>query len=954
MQEYNHSKIEKKWQERWVGLNVYEPNLEQPKKPFYNLMMFPYPSGEGLHVGHAFAFSGADIFGRMKRMQGHDVFQPIGYDSFGIHSENYAIKVNEHPRELTAKTTKHYEEQLKSLGIAYAWREKLFTSDPKYYQWTQWIFIKLFKAGLAYRRVAAVNWCPQCLTVFADEQVVSGECERCGTVVIKKELEQWFFKITDYAERLLNDLEKIDWTEKIKIAQKNWIGRSEGALLKFPISNSQFSIDVFTTRPDTLYGATYVVLAPEHELVTKLRDKITNVADVDSYVKTAVAKREDERMAEEKEKTGVEIQGVRAVNPATKKEIPIWVADYVLSGYGTGAIMAVPAHDERDFEFAKKFGLSVIQVITPARDTVSGVGVIIESSTGKLLLQERDQETARYPGMIAPFGGAIEEGETSVASAIRELQEEIGYSAHEKDLDSLGFFESRFERGKWVEMFYVRDVFLEKLNLQEGKKIIEINIEEAIQNKRVTDFTKEILQLFLKTRGMAFVGNGVIMNSGEFDGMASEKAKWQITKKVGGEKKTQYRLRDWLISRQRYWGPPIPLIFCEHCAETVKSEKRKAKSKGELENPGWIPEREDRLPVLLPYVKDFRPTGTDKSPLANFPEFYTVQCPECGSVARRETDVSDTFLDSAWYYLRYLDPKNDKEPFEKRRTRTWLPVHMYIGGAEHAVLHLLYIRFISMALHDLDVIDFAKNVGGEPITRFRAHGLLVKDGAKMSKSRGNVINPDEYVRVYGADAFRMYLMFLGPYEQGGDFRDTGIRGITRFLSRVWEMGHGIQNRSLPSDIVSKMLHKTIKKVTEDIESLQYNTAISALMILLSEFEKNPEAYDRKSYVVFLKLLAPFAPHMTEELYEFLEGRGSIHTSEWPTYIQEAIHDETIELVIQINGKMRDVVLAPAKISEADALALTLAQEKIKPYLAGKDPAKVIFVTGRLINLIIEG
>ena len=662
MERYNPRKIEAKWQEKWLEEKIYKPDLRRAKKPFYNLMMFPYPSAEGLHVGNMYAFTGADIYGRFKRMQGHDVFEPMGLDGFGIHSENYAIKIGKHPAEQAKISEKNFYRQLEMLGNGFSWNERLETYDPEYYKWTQWIFVQMFKRGLAYRKKQAVNWCPSCMTVLADEQVVAGECERCGTKVFKKELEQWFFKITDYAERLLKNLEKIDWSEKIKSAQKNWIGKSEGALIRFKVKSEKLKvtepIEIFTTRPDTLFGATYMVLGPEHSLFTTLDTRITNHDEVEDYIKKAKVKTEEERIAEGKEKTGVELKGIRATNPANGEEIPDWVADYVLGSVGTGAIMAVPAHDQRDYEFAKKFGLPIKMVIC-----------------------------SHYPAKTCPV------------------------------LDN------------------------------------------------------------------AYTGEGHLVDSGKFSGMASEEAKWEITKFVGGAKKVQYRLRDWLVSRQRYWGPPIPMIFCENCAKSISGSRTShGKSDFQKLNPGWYAVPEKDLPVELPYIKDFRPTGTDKSPLAANEKFYKVRCPKCKTWARRETDVSDTFLDSAWYFLRYPSVKEKNRPWNPDITKKWLPVHSYIGGAEHSVLHLLYSRFITMALHDWGMLDFE-----EPFKKFRAHGLLIKDGAKMSKSRGNVVNPDEYIKAFGADALRMYLMFLGPFEQGGDFRDTGIKGVTRFLERAWKL-----------------------------------------------------------------------------------------------------------------------------------------------------------------------
>ena len=798
MPDYDFKKIEKKWAERWLKDKIYEPDLSKAKKPFYNLMMFPYPSAEGLHVGNMYAFVGADIYGRKKRMEGNDVFEPIGLDGFGIHSENYAIKISKHPKEQAKVSEKNFYRQLQMIGDGFDWDEKLETYDPEYYKWTQWIFVQMFKKGLAVRRKANVNWCPKCLTVLADEQVLAGECERCGTEVIKKELEQWFFKITDYAERLLNDLDKIDWSEQVKTAQKNWIGRSEGASIKFPILKSDFNIEVFTTRPDTLYGATYMILSPEHELVQKLENRTQNLEEVKKYIKEAKNKTLEERIAEGKDKTGVELKGIKAINLANKEEIPIWIADYVLAGYGTGAIMAVPAHDQRDFEFAKKCGLPIKMVVCP-----------------------------HYPEKTCPV------------------------------LDS------------------------------------------------------------------AYVGEGHLVDSGKFNGLSSEEAKKKITEFVGGETKVQYHLRDWLISRQRYWGPPIPMIYCEKCS--------------------WQPVSEEDLPVLLPDTKDFRPTGTDKSPLATVEEFAKTKCPRCGGEARRETDVSDTFLDSAWYFFRYIDHKNKKKPFDKLRARKWLPVDMYAGGAEHAVLHLLYTRFLTKVFHDWGLIDFA-----EPFKKFRAHGLLIKDGAKMSKSKGNVVNPDEWIERLGADVLRMHLMFIGPYEQGGDWRDESIAGIDRFLNRVWNLGQKIKKEDGGS-VSETTLHQSIKKIGEDIERLHYNTAISQLMILLNSLEKGP---GKESFKTFLKLLAPFAPFLAEELWRETGEKESVHKSKWPEYEESKTKESVKTVVVQINGKVRDRFEASSGASDEGIEKEALGLQKIKDGLAGKKPKKIIVVRGRLVNIVL--
>lgn len=811
---------------------IYEPNLKSAKKPFYNLMMFPYPSAEGLHVGNMYAFTGTDIYGRFKRMQGHDVFEPIGLDGFGIHSENYAIKIGKHPADQAKISEKNFYRQLQMIGNGFAWNERLETYDPEYYKWTQWIFIQMYKRGLAYRKKATVNWCPGCKTVLADEQVIAGKCERCNSVAVKKDLEQWFFKITNYAERLLNNLENINWSEKVKIAQRNWIGKSEGAEIKFKVKNKKFEIEVFTTRPDTLFGATYMVLAPEHNLIEGLRSEIKNWDEVRKYIVSAKNKSEEDRIAEGKEKTGVELKGIKAINPANQEEIPIFVADYVLGGVGTGAIMAVPAHDIRDWDFAKKFDLPIQAVV------INKDGVLYQSPQAKL--SEED-------------------------------------------------------------VFAVRKTMIEE-SVKQGPIIIE----------------------------------GILINSGQFSGISSEKAKWEVTKFVGGEKKIQYRLRDWLISRQRYWGPPIPMI---HCAPPAGG-------------CGWQPVPEKDLPVKLPYVKNFRPTGTDKSPLAADEKFYKVRCPKCQAWARRETDVSDTFLDSAWYYLRYPSVKEKNKPWDPATTKKWFPVDMYIGGAEHSVLHLLYVRFLAMAFKDWGMLHFE-----EPFKKFRAHGLLIKDGAKMSKSKGNVINPDEYIRAYGADALRMYLMFIGPFDQGGNFRDTGIRGITRFLERVWKLSRKINlknKKSVENIELDKALHKTIKKVTEDLEGLQYNTAVSNLMILLHNFEENINSLNKNHLAVFLKILAPFAPHLTEDIWqEFMGGQKftSIHKSSWPIYDTTMTQDKNFILAIQINGKFRGKINLPMDVGENEAKRAALALPEIKKYMV-QEARKVIFVPNKLINFVI--
>ncbi|HOF50352.1 MAG TPA: class I tRNA ligase family protein [Candidatus Colwellbacteria bacterium] len=792
MKNYPFRKIEKKWTAFWLKKKVFQPDLKKAKNPFYNLMMFPYPSAEGLHVGNMYAFTGSDIYGRFKRMQGCDVFEPIGLDGFGIHSENYAIKIGAHPMKQAKKTEKNFYRQLQMIGNGFAWDNRLQTYDPEYYRWTQWIFTELFKAGLAFRKKSPVNWCPSCKTVLADEQVISGKCERCDSEVVKKDLEQWFFKTTKYAGKLLDNLDKLDWSEKVKIAQKNWIGRSEGALIKFSVSGLKSPISVFTTRPDTILGATYLVLAPESAVIQSLRKKIKNWEEVEKYIAKSAGKSEAERISEEREKTGVELKGVKAINPSNNMEIPIWVSDYVVAGYGTGAIMAVPAYDERDFAFSEKFGLPVVKAPLIPKD--------------------------------------------------------------------------------------------------------------------------------------------------------------QAIKQTKAKRTTEYRLRDWLISRQRYWGPPIPLVYCGHCAEALnnlgpKRAKAKGWSKGEIENPGWIPVKEKNLPVVLPFVKDFRPTGSGSSPLASVKSFYETPCPRCGETGHRETDVSDTFLDSAWYFLRYPSVTDKKRAFDPKLTKKWLPVDMYLGGAEHAVLHLLYSRFLTMALKDLGYLDFE-----EPFATFHAHGLLLRNGAKISKSKGNVINPDDYIKKFGADAFRMHLMFLGPLEEGGDFRDAGIVGITRLLDRVWNFVIHFKPRKKKN--LSPWLHASIKKITKNLSDLRYNVAIAELMIIMNKFSEHPDEVSKQDLETFVLMLAPFTPFLSEEIWLILGNKPSVHSKPWPSYEESGIESGSFELVIQVNGRVRDRVEVESGIEAKEAEKIALGRPKVRAFLKGSKPIRVIFVEGRLINIVV--
>ena len=811
---YDPSLVEEKWQQLWRDRRTNIVDVHDAADPFFALMMFPYPSAEGLHVGNLFAFVGNDIYGRFQRLQGHNVFQPLGYDAFGIHSENYALKVGKHPRDLIPQNIANFRRQLERGGLMVDWTHSLATTDADYYKWTQWVFLQLLKHGLAYKKQAAVNWCPSCKTVLANEQVVGGACERCDTHVEQRFLSQWFFRISDYAGRLLSNLDTLDWSETTKTAQRNWIGRSEGAQIVFPVKRVDADGDgepirVFTTRPDTVFGATYLVLAPEHPLVKPLTGGIYTSA-VEQYL-ARTAKQDVVTRKSSADKTGV-FTGAYATNPATGKEIPVWISDYVLMEYGTGAIMAVPGHDERDFEFATVFGLPIVRVVAA-------------------------------PGEAA---------DTPVTEAFTESSE------------------------------------------------------------------------------------GTMVNSSRFDGMPVREAKPAIVELLGetgaGAAVVNFRLHDWCISRQRYWGPPIPIIYCDDC--------------------GAVPVPEKDLPVVLPFVDDFKPDDSGVSPLARHESWYRVDCPKCGKAGRRETDVSDTFLDSAWYFLRYPSVGIDGVPFDSAVTKKWLPVDSYIGGNEHAVLHLLYSRFVTMVLHDMGHLDF-----DEPFQRFRAHGLIIRDGAKMSKSRGNVVIPDQYIEKWGADAFRTYLMFLGPFEEGGDFRDASISGVKRFLDRLWasvvtacDSPHVNGGGGAVDPAVTRKLHQTIKKVTDDIPHLSYNTAVAAMMEYMNVLRRGERTPARAEVEPLVQLVSPFAPHIAEELWEKLGNAGSVFDAGWPVADAGLAFEEKIDLAVQVNGKMRGKLNVPRDITQDEAYAVAMKEESIAKFVPGT-PKKIVFVPGRLLSIV---
>ncbi len=815
---YNPQDIEKKWQQRWAEDKLYKVTEDNPRPKWYALTMFPYTSGD-LHIGHWYAMAPSDVHARFKRLQGYNVLHPMGFDAFGLPAENAAISREIHPFTWTMQNVDNMRRQLKSMGAIYDWDREVITCQPEYYKWTEWFFLKLYEAGLAYRAKAPVNWCPRCQTVLANEQVVEGGfCERCEAAVVHRDLEQWFFRITKYADELMTH-EGIDWPERIKTMQRNWVGKSIGTEISFDLDQpgiEEKEIRVFTTRPDTTFGVTFMVLAPEHPLVAKLTTP-DKKAEVEDYIAQARRQTDIERLSTKKEKDGVFI-GTYVINRLNGEKVPVWIADYVLLSYGTGVVMGVPAHDERDFAFAKKYDLPIRVVIAPP---------------------------------------------------------------------------------DW-----------------QGEELDE-----------------------------AYIEPGTMVNSEQFNGLPNQQGIEAISdfleKKGWGKRTVTYKLRDWLISRQRYWGVPIPMIYCPAC--------------------GVVPVPEKDLPVLLPEDAEFKPTG--ESPLKYHEQFVNTTCPRCGIPAKRETDTMDTFMCSSWYFLRYVDPNCDTAPFGADQARYWLPVDQYTGGAEHAVMHLFYARFFIKALRDMGLINF-----GEPFTRLFNQGIIIAEKQKMSKSRGNVITPDGYVSELGADAVRAYLMFVAPWEQGGEWNDSGISGISRWLNRVWKLilsGYSPlgqvapETRQKTTRELSRITHQTIRKVTEDMEKMRFNTMISALMEFTNYLAKAREdgavsnADWKEATTILLKLLAPTVPHLTEELWQRTGHEYSIHNQSWPQWNEELARDEQITLVVQVNGKLRDRTIVPMSITETEAREIALGREKVKAYLEGKNIIKVIYVPGLLINLVVR-
>ncbi len=800
---YDFKAIEKKWQDVWEKEHTFAAKQDYTLPKYYALVEFPYPSGQGLHVGHPRPYTALDIIARKKRLQGYNVLYPMGWDAFGLPTENYAMKNHIHPEIVTKNNVERFKNQLKMLGLSFDWDREVNTTDPNYYKWTQWIFLQLYKKGLAYKKEMSVNWCTGCKVVLANEEVVNGACERCGSEVVHKVKSQWMLKITAYADRLIDDLDGLDFIDRVVTQQKNWIGRSHGAEVNFETTAGDV-LTIYTTRPDTLFGATYMVMSPEHPFIEKWADKISNLDAVRAYQEQAAKKSDFERTELAKEKTGVMLEGVRAVNPVNGKEIPIFLSDYVLISYGTGAIMAVPAHDERDWEFAKKFGCPIIEVVK---------------------------------------GG---------------------------------------------------------------------NVEEAAFTDCAT---------------------GVMVNSGFLDGMSVEEAKKAIIayleEKGLGTPKTNFKLRDWVFSRQRYWGEPIPMVYCEKC--------------------GWQPLSEEELPLRLPEISDFEPGEGGESPLARLTDWVNTTCPCCGGPAKRETDTMPQWAGSSWYFLRYMDPNNSEALVSPEAAKYWGPIDWYNGGMEHTTLHLLYSRFWNKFLYDIGVVPFS-----EPYKKRTSHGMILgENGEKMSKSRGNVVNPDDVVNEFGADTMRLYEMFIGDFEKAAPWNTASVKGCKRFLDRVWNLQEMLTDSMEYSKELESVMHRTIKKVTEDIDALKLNTAIAAMMSLINEF------YDKKSVTrgelkTLVTLLNPFAPHITEEIWQQQGFEGQIAHTQWPVFDPEKCVDKTVELVVQVNGKVRAKLEVPADIAKEDALRLAKENSAVAALLEGKTVAKEIFVPGKLVNIAVRG
>lgn len=965
MKRYSPKEIEPKWQKKWEDEGIYQATEDPDKPKRYVLEYFPYPSGAAMHVGHVRNYAIGDAIARFYRRQGYNVMHPMGWDSFGLPAENYAIKNNISPKQAIAENTTKFKQQLTQMGFSYDWSREIDSSDPSYYKWTQWFFKLLFERGLAYQKDSLQWWCETDKTVLANEQVEAGKCWRCGNEVVKKPLKQWFFKITDYADRLVDDLEDLDWSEGIKTMQRNWIGKSIGAEVDFAVDgHNNTKITVFTTRPDTLFGATFMVMAPEHPLVNDITSEDQKEA-VNSYVKQAQSKSDIERQETDREKTGV-FTGAYAVNPVNGEKIPVWIADYVLFGYGTGAIMAVPAHDERDYEFAQKFNLPRKQVVANRfihkdnnhRDNKTTVErnvvcLVVKHPNGDKYLINKPKGSEFW----APVMGGIEKDETIEEATKRELLEESGYH----DIKNLKVFDPVIASEFYAQHKGENRIAYIKVVLVELASLNTLEVSEYEKDKQElkwvsTDEAKALClgagaqEIYSMAEGyelpMAYEGR--LINSVQYDGLLTSDAREIIVKDLASKKlaeeKVNYKIRDWLISRQRYWGAPIPIIHCDD------------------HGPVAVPD--EQLPVELPEVKDYRPTGKG-SALASASDWLNTTCPKCGKPAKRETDTMDGFACSSWYFLRFADPHNDKEAFSNEKAKFWLPVDDYIGGAEHAVMHLLYARMWTKVMYDAGLVEF-----NEPFKALRNQGMiLAPDGRKMSKSWGNVISPDELIdQGYGADSIRVMELFIGPWNQQANWSVEGMGGCFRFLQRVWTLCQEFLESpqdAMPEDNASSsrqinvISHKTIEKVSRDLNNMDFNTAISALMEMtnvLYKVKAEDSFADKQTWTfaieTLVQLLAVFAPHMTEELWEQLGHSESIHISSWPVHDEAYLVDEQITIVVQVNGKVRGEIQIASDASEEEVMVQAKAHEKVASYIEGNKLKKEIYIKGRLVSFVV--
>jgi leucyl-tRNA synthetase len=1014
MKKYDPKKIEPKWQKYWQKNKIFEANENSTKEKFYGLIEFPYPSGEGLHVGHPRPFTAMDVISRKKRMEGKNVLFPIGFDAFGLPTENFAIKTGKPPAEVTKKNIANFTRQLKMLGFSFDWSRQVDTTDPNYYRWTQWLFLQFFKHGLAYKKNQPINWCPKDKIGLANEEVVGGCCERCGTVVETKNKEQWMLAITKYADKLLAGLKDVDYIERAKVSQENWIGKSEGAEVIFPLRVSgqdegKYSVKVFTTRPDTIFGATFIAISAD--LATEWISAGWNPSEeIKKYITEVLQSKTTTNTREEQEKTGISV-GVMAINPVSKEEIPVWVTNYVMGGVGTGAVMGVPAHDERDFDFAKKFGLPIKKVVQDGDEKTKYLifdfdGVIADTyeqciqanmivdkitraeavdkinkyynskpnhakvhSLSDVQLNGRLDWTRKFGEAMVKMEyalfddfnkiiGNLQNIKVAIISAgsglyIRNRVPDTGLNpSHVLTYEDHHSKEEKIEQvcKDWgismQEVYYFADTKADVYELEDAldrKKIIGCAwgyqgydvLREVLPEEQILKKPEDLYKLFVDE---AYTDNGVAVNSDFLNGLKTAEAKakmisWLEENKIG-KKQINYKLRDWVFSRQRYWGEPIPLVYCATCAD-------------------WIPLPESELPLKLPKVEKYQPTDNGESPLAAMEKWLKTKCPQCGGPARRETDTMPNWAGSSWYFLAYAlgGESRLKEPgdkfWDKELLKQWMPVDWYNGGMEHTVLHLLYSRFWNIFLHDIGLVPTS-----EPYKKRTSHGMiLAKGGEKMSKSKGNVVNPDEMVEKFGADALRTYIMFMGPFDQAVEWDTNGLVGVRRFLEKVWMLQERIQKEKLPNSKIDTLLHQTIKKVTEDIEAMRFNTAVAKIMTLVNEMG-TVDSLSNNQYQILIKLLSPFAPHICEEIWSQFGNQKTLVFESWPKYDEVLTKESEVTIAVQVNGKLRDTIIMPADISEEEAKKIVLASEKIQKWLEGKELKKIIYVKGKLVSIVV--